>query len=733
MLRNYLLITWRNLKRNPLFLVLNIIGLSIGIATSLLIWQYVFHERSYDKFYTHQDQLYRVRLDRYNQGELGTEWAAGSAALAPALEENFPEIEAVVRIHSRSAVFNYQERVFLEENSYAATANALDMFDINILAGDPKNGLKRPYTVVLTQNVAKKYFGDSDPIGKTIEVSNTGDLEVVGIIEDFQQPTHFAIDILISFPTLEELWGPDIHTDWQWDGWYTYVQLQQGTDTDQLRNKLNSYVKEVEKEYLESANHRMDFSFVPVGDIHLSSNLIAEFKTNGDAKTVKFLSIVGLLILIIAWINYINLSTARAIDRGKEIGVRKTNGATKGQLIFQFLFDSLLINGIAAIIGLSIYQLTKPFLNSMAGIPESYALWSTPWFFPIFAGVLILGSLLSGVYPALILASFNPINALKGQLRVAKAGASSLISQVQLRRGLVVFQFAASIILIAATFTIYRQLVFMQEQEKGMSLDQTVVIKGPRVSDSTYNQKMSSLVQGIKGIPGVKLVATSSTVPGIIFKNNAGGIRLWGADQAEGKQYDRQFINPEYLDLYDIQLVAGENFSTIAFKDSNYALMNQAAVAHMGLASAEDALGKEINVWGERLTIKGVMKNYFHRSLKQHPIPTVYLYYPYCRAYQSVQVEEAAVASALPEIQKHYDRFFPGNPYEYFFADEQYGELYKAEKTSVEFSPCFPYLPFLSPAWDYLASYPMPWRVGLRKLVYVRSSGLPIKTYSSCY
>ena len=682
MLRNYLLITWRNLKRNPLFLVLNIIGLSIGIAASLLIWQYVYHEQSYDKFYTYQDQLYRVRLDRYNQGELGTEWAAGSAALAPALEENFPEVEVVGRMHHRSAVFNYQERVFLEEETYAATPSVLEMFDITVLAGDPQKGLERPFTVVLTQDVAHKYFGDANPIGKSIEVSNTGDLEVVGIIEDFQQPTHFDIDILMSFSTLEELWGPDINTAWQWDGWYTYVQLREGTDTKLLRNKLNAYVKKVEKEYLETANHRMDFSFVPIGDIHLSSNLIAEFKSNGDAKTVKFLSIVGLLILIIAWINYINLSTARATDRGKEIGVRKTNGATKGQLIFQFLFDALLINGIAAVIGLSVYQLSKPFLNSMAGIPESYALWSTPWFFPVFAGILLVGSLLSGAYPALILASFNPINALKGQLRIVKAGTSSLISQVQLRRGLVVFQFAASIILIAATFTIYRQLVFMQEQEKGMSLDQTVVVKGPRVSDSTYNQKMSSLIQGIKEVPGVKLVATSTTVPGMIFKNNAGGIRLWGADEAEGKQYDRQFINPEYLELYDIQLVAGENFSTIAFKDSNYVLMNQAAVAHMGLPSEEEAIGKEVNVWGERLTVKGIMKDYFHRSLKQHPIPTVYLYYPYCRAYQSIQLEEAAVASALPEIQKHYDRFFPGNPYEYFFADEQYGKLYKAEKTS---------------------------------------------------
>ena len=682
MLRNYLLITWRNLRRNPLFLVLNIIGLSIGIAASLLIWQYVTHERSYDQFYAHQDQLYRVRLDRYNQGELGTEWAAGCAAVGPALVENFPEVDKVARMHSRAGVFTLNEKVFREEAVYAATPSIIEMFDLEVLSGDAKSGLERPLTMVITEKIARKYFGDADPIGKTIETSNSGEMEVVGVIKEFTQPTHFNIDIIYSFATLEKFWGEEIHTAWQWDGWYTYVQLKPGTDPLLLGDKLDEYVNVVEKEYLESANHRMDFSFVPINDIHLTSNLIGEFKPNGDKKTVKFLSIVGFLILIIAWINYINLSTARATDRGKEVGVRKTNGATKNQLIFQFLFDSLLINLIAAVIGLSIYQLAKPFLNSIAAIPQDYALWSAPWFFPIFIGVLLIGSLLSGLYPAWVLSSFNPINAIKGQFNLGVSKGRSLFTQVQLRRALVVFQFAASIILIAATFTIYRQLTFMQEQEKGMNLDQTIVLEGPSVSDSTYNQKMASYINGIKRIPGVKTVATSSTVPGKVFKLNAGGVRLWGADESEGRQYDRQFMNSEYLDLFDIDLAAGENFSNEAFKDSNYVIMNQAAVAYMGISSDQEAIGKQIHVWGDKLTVKGVIKDYFHRSLKEHPIPTLFLYYPYCRNYQSVKIEESALRAAIPAIQKEFERSFPGNPYEYFFADEQYGKLYTAEKTS---------------------------------------------------
>ena len=679
---NYFLITWRNLKRNPLYLVLNIIGLSVGIAASLLIWQFVFFESSYDSSYPDKDRIYRVHLDRYNKGELGSQWAAGAAAAGPVLKEKFPEVELLTRFYPRVAVFTYEENVFREANAHFMSASAIDMFSLNVLTGDVKAGLERPFTVALTEKVAKKYFGDEDPIGKVLKVSNLKDLEVIGVIEELPQPTHFDSDIFISFPTALEIYGEEINTAWYWDGWYAYIRLKEGTDPELLAQKLNDYLAETEKDFLALHNHRMEFHLMPVTDIHLLSDRLEEFKANGDAKSVKFLSLVGFLILIIAWINYINLSTARASDRSKEVGVRKTNGATKKHLITQFLFDALVINGVATIIGLSIYQLAKPLLNYLGNIPSSYALWNEPLFFPVFIGILILGSFLSGIYPAFVLASFKPINALKGYLNFGGSAWSSKVYHSQLRRGLVVFQFATSIILIAATFTIYRQLQFMYTQEKGMSLEQTVVVKGPNKVDSTYNNKMSSFLQQVQKIPGVIQVATSSTVPGIIAKNNAGTIRLWGADESEGKEYDRQFINSEYLDLFEINLVTGENFSPSPFQDTNYVIFNEAAVAHMGFGSPEEAIGKQVNVWGDRLTIKGVVKDYFHRSLKQHPIPSLYIYYPYCITYQSIKVEEASISSALPEIQQFYSQAFPANPYEYFFADEQYGNLYEAEKSS---------------------------------------------------
>ena len=682
MLRNYFLITWRNLKRNPMYMGLNILGLSIGIAASLLIWQYVIYEKSYDTFFEKKEDLYRVRLDRYNNGELNTEWAAGCSPVGKALADNFPEVLNYTKMHDREAVFTYKDRVFREINSYTATASIFDMFSLEILSGDPKKGLENPNTVVLNESMAQKYFGEEDPLGKILEVSNTGNLEVVGVIADLPPNSHFNFEILISHPTLVNIFDPEMETAWQWDGFYNYVELRPGTDTELLAEKLNQFVLKADSAYLVSANHRMDFSFQALTSIHLHSNLLFEFKPNGDAKTVGFMTIVGILILLIAWINYINLATARASDRGKEVGIRKTNGASRKELVTQFLIEALLLNLISAIIGLSIFQLTSSLVNQLTEIPQSFSLWSIPWFFALFFLIIIIGAILTGLYPAIIMSSFKPIDALKGFFKLDSGRSKALLTQSQLRKGLVVLQFASSILLIAATFTVYRQMRFMQEKEHGMSLDQTLVVNGPFLTDSTYNQKMSSFLQTIENIPGVIQTATSSTVPGIIEKRNAGGVRLWGADPSEGKQYDRQFMNPQYLDLYKVELIAGSNFSYTPFQDTNVVILNEAAVAHLGFSNPDEVVGKQLFVWGARLTIKGVIKDYFHRSLKQHPLPTLFIYYPYCGAYQSVKIETPVVANAIPEIQAQFETFFPGNPYTYFFADENYAQLYKTEQTS---------------------------------------------------
>ncbi|MEM7510207.1 MAG: FtsX-like permease family protein [Bacteroidota bacterium] len=682
MLRNYLLITWRNLKRNPLYLGLNILGLSVGIAATLLVWQYVIFEKNYDSHLVEGKDLYRVHLDRYDAEELSTQWAGGAAAVGNVMKEQFPEVLDFGKLHPKNAICEYQDKVFRELDCYYGTSSLVDLFSLKTVYGDPKEGLKRPNTMILTESTAKKYFGDMDPTGKQIKVSNTGDVEVVGVVEDLPSNTHLGFNMLISFENMIKNSEGSSETAWYWDGFLTYIQVQQGTDPVGLAQKINDFLAEDQAEQLEAYNHKMLFTLMPVQEIHLTSNYLEEFKANGDAKAVGFLTIIGFLIIIIAWINYINLSTARAVDRGKEVGVRKTNGATKGHLVGQFLFEALVINVVAGIIGLYIYQLTNPYLDILAGRESGFTLWSLPYFIPVFLLVTLIGAFISGFYPAMVLSSFNPANSLKGTFNLPSTGAKALFSHNQLRKGLVIFQFAASIILIAATFTIFRQLSYMQDHEKGVNLDQVVVVRGPVVTDSTYNDKMANFINTLESTAGISASATSTSVPGITEKFNVGGTRLWGQPESEGRQFDRQWINPEYMEMYGIEIIAGENFSFETFKDSNYTLLNEAGVAHFGIASPEEAIGIEINQWGDKLTVKGVFKDYFHRSLKNNPLPTLYRYYPYVGDFQSFKVETAAMDQVIPKMQESFERTFPGNPFEYFFADEQYGQLYKAEQTS---------------------------------------------------
>ncbi|MEM8900406.1 MAG: ABC transporter permease, partial [Bacteroidota bacterium] len=636
----------------------------------------------YDNFYGSQNQLYRVHLDRYDDGVLSTQWASGAAGVGNIMKDNFPEVLEFAKFHSLEGIYEYEQQSFRETKSYFGTASAFEMFDLEILKGNPSQDFERPQTAAISESIANKYFGEENPIGKRLQFSREGEVEVVGVFTDLPKNSHFDFNILISYPTQVKNWSEDVETAITWDGFFTYVKLKEGTDPLYMAEKITELVAEQEAEMLETFNHRMDFSLMPIDDIHLSSNYIGEFKPNGDAKSIGFLTLIGFLIIIIAWINYINLSTARAADRGKEVGVRKTNGATKQHLITQFLFEAVVINVFAAIIGLYFYQLAYPYLDVLAETETSFALWELPLFIPIFLGVILFGAFISGIYPALVLSSFNPINSLKGTFNLPGSGASPLFSHAQLRKGLVIFQFATSIILIAATFTIFRQLNFMQNYEKGINLEQVIVVRGPGVTDSTYNDKMGNFLRQVDQTAGVSATATSSTVPGITIKNNAGGTRKWGAPEGEGKQLDRQWINPEYLEMYGVEIIAGENFSSKLFADSNYMMLNEAGVKLLDLGTAEEAIGQEINQWGDRLTIKGVFKDYFHRSLKNQPIPTFYRYYPYNGSYQSIKVETAALETVIPKVQEAFESTFPGNPFEYFFADEQYGQLYKAEQTS---------------------------------------------------
>lgn len=337
MIRNYLTSVLRYVSRNKAFTFINIFGLAIGMMACMLITQYVLHEFSYDNFHVKKDRIFRLQLDRYDKGELSTRWAAGAMGIGPDLKANFPEVQDFVRLTGTNTLFSYGDVFFKEEGVYYATESFFKIFSIKLLQGTDSTVLNAPFKVVLSESLAKKYFGSENPIGKIIRNNGRTDFEVTGVFEDLPANTHMKITALFSYKSFESLVNnPDNMRSWQWDGHFTYILLDEKANPKELEAKLPAYVQKREGEELKKYDAGMVFHLQPLSDIHLDSNFMFEFQRNGDRQSTYFLSIVAIFILVIAWINYINLSTAKSIERAREVGVRKVMGSFRTQLIQQF-------------------------------------------------------------------------------------------------------------------------------------------------------------------------------------------------------------------------------------------------------------------------------------------------------------------------------------------------------------------------------------------------------------
>ncbi|MCB0836767.1 MAG: ABC transporter permease [Bacteroidetes bacterium] len=676
MLKNYLVIAYRNLLRHKVFSLINILGLAIGMAVCLLIFQFVSFEVSYDQFHKYKSDIYRIRLDRYDKGELSTQWAGGSAAVGHATKANFPEVLSHSVLHSLQGVISYDNREFREENIFWASDSTLVLFSFPLLEGDPKTALVEPYSVVITESAAKKYFGDEPAMGKSLEVNGRTLHKVTGVLKDIPENSHLQFDMLFAMATWVKLDGEDVMTAWQWDGFLSYIRVKPGTDPEVLADKIDELALNEQKDYLAQANHRMDFSLQPITDIHLYSNYLVEASTNGDGESVFFLGIIAIIVLIIAWVNYINLSTARSVDRAREVGLRKTTGASKQQLITQFLFESFLINLLASGIALTIFQAARGWLANLTDIPDSYSLWAKPEFWIAFAAMLLIGSVLAGLYPAFVLSSFKPVQVLKGNMgQIGKTG----FGAITFRKGLVVLQFAISVALIVGTLAVREQISFMANYDLGLSVDQILVVRGPGISDSTYGEKILAYEAELLQNPNISQFALSTHIPGN-RANNAGGIRVLGEAEAESKQYGFLWANNGFLDLYDIELVEGRKFAPETWRDTNTVIFNEAAVTHLGFSSPEEVIGQKIEFWGTTPTVIGVVKNFHLRSLREDFRPTIIRYYPMLSSYQSLKISTKNLQETIAYAEEQYQRFFPGNPFEHVFADEYFNRQYQTDQ-----------------------------------------------------
>jgi putative ABC transport system permease protein len=683
MFRNHLKIAFRNLAKRKGYTLLNIFGLAIGICCCLLIFQYVAFERSYDRFEGKSKQIVRLRLDNYQEGKLAWQSATVYPAIAPAMKRDYPEVEQFCRMIDANMLLSNDERnaKFLELKGYYAEPSVLDMFAIKLVKGDPKTALDGPNKLVISQTMAKKYFGSGDPIGKNLTSRGglTEHFEVTGVFQDFPQNSHLIINHLLSFSTLvKELKASGdtsnaTETSYGWYDFYDYLQLRPGTDYKKLEAKLPAFSdKYMNSDSWRKANNvRAELYLIPLRDIHLYSNFNQEAEVNGDGKAVGFLFLIAFFIIVIAWINYSNLATARSLERAREVGVRKVLGAIRWDLVGQFLVESFLLNLISVVLALlAALILTKPF-NVLIGtqydgpfrLPLTYSLG--------FAAIFGAGTLVSGLYPAFVLSGFRPIAVLKGIFKNSSGGQL-------LRKGLIVGQFATSVILIAGTIIVYQQVRFMRSQKIGANINQTLVLKGAQSpADSLYQDIYQPFKTSLLQQQGIRSVTASTSVMGDEIYWTSGITRAGKQRQSAVTLYHLG-VDYDFLPAYDLKLLAGRNFSKSFATDKKAVLINESALHILGFSTPESALN-EILLRGDSLHIIGVIADYHHQGLRKAIDPMLILLRPDRRDFYSIKLSSADPHGTIASVEKAWNRYFPSDPFTYFFLDQSFDQQYKAD------------------------------------------------------
>ncbi|MDJ1499552.1 ABC transporter permease [Xanthocytophaga agilis] len=676
MIKNYITIAIRNLSRHKAFSFINVIGLSIGIAACLLILQYVDFELSYDNFHTKGDRIYRIKQDRYNEGKLSTEWAAGAFAAANSFKDAFTEIEDYVKlVRTGTKIVNRDGNIIKIERVYFASKSFFTLFSYPLLSGNAKTALQEPNTAVISESLAQKLFGTTNPMGKDLRLNQDRLFKITGVFKDLPDNTHLKADMLLSYETFINQIKPNTpETAWQWDGCLSYLLLKPGTDPKALEKKFPGVVDKLAGEDHKKYNSAAIYLLQPLKDIHLYSHYMMEAEANGDGTTVYLLLGIAFFIVVIAWVNYINLATARAINRAKEVGVRKSVGSQRSQLVTQFLFESALLNGLAVILALGLVVLVLPLFNALSGQHLSISLLISGTFWLSLLILLVVGTFFSGLYPAFVLSAFKPVAVLKGRMVTTRQG-------IALRKGLVVFQFAASLFLLVGTATVFRQIQFMREQKLGMNIDQTLVINPPIIgTDSTYMRKLEAFKNELLRQSTIKSITASTTIPGQPVDWNAGGIKLHGADEKQGKQYRVIGVDYDYLKTYDLKIVAGRNFAKDFGTDPKAVMLNKMGIQQLGFTDPKQAIGNQIDFWGEVYTIVGIVDNFHQQSLRETYEPLVIRLIPDVRGYFSIKLEANQINASIASIQSSWKQFFPGNPFEYFFLNEHFNEQYKADQ-----------------------------------------------------
>lgn len=670
MLGNNLKISLRMLTRRKFYTIINVVGLSFGLAIVLLISLYVRFELSFEKDNPMADRLVRVTMDYLNGEAVIDQDAEMYHPMGPRILSEFSEIENFARAYPlNNATIKVGNEFFREEKIFSVDTSFLQLLNCTLLSGNKQNVLTDPYEAVLTKSMALKYFGKTDVVGESISISAFDKpLKITGLVADAPSNTHLKFNMLISYASLKAAFGEDGFS-WDNNNAYTYLLLTNSDQYETFSSHLNAFNERLHKEG-KILNERVIAQ--PIKDIHLYSHKSFEVEQNGDADSVFFLMGVGILVIVIAVVNYINLSTATSLDRAKEVGIRKVIGSSLSQLRTKFFIESFLINIISGLVALAIIGIVLPGFILMAGLPADFYLWSDLTFYLIIFSSILMSTIFSSVFPAVILSQFQPIAVLKGKFSRSTRG-------TLLRKSLVVFQFAITGFLLIQTVTAERQLAYMRKKDLGLDAERTLVVRSAaNVSEENYEVFKDKILAHTH----FESVALSRSVPGQPTSEMAStnvGVNLVGASTEQSYNFYINFIDADYLSTMKIDLIAGEDF-TQDNTSQDRVIVNEESIRLWGISNTQAAIGQKINLWGSQRVIVGVVKNFHQSSPKSPYLPMIFLHTEGKNKLASIRMANGDVQESVDVIRDTYRSIFPDSPFEYFFLDQEFDKQYRSEE-----------------------------------------------------
>jgi putative ABC transport system permease protein len=676
MIYNYLKIAIRNLLKYRFISFINLFGLTVGLACCLLILTYIIHELSYDKYNSKANNIYRVtRLFKNAEtGDVNLHLSTVAPPFGPLLQNDFKEIKQVTRfLKIGNGQIDYEEKKFTERELYFADEHLFDVFNVKLLKGNAAHALNEPYTVILSEEMAKKYFGQEDPVNKIIKFDNQFNLKVTGVYEAFPANAHLHPAIMLSFNTLNDsaVYGAErLRTNWGNNSFFTYLLMPDDFDPKKLEAQFPAFLdRHIRGEGIPSKWTALGLQ--KLTDIHLHSHTDYEAEENGDIRRVYIFSAIALFILLIACINYMNLSTARSALRAREIGIRKVVGAQRKEIILQFLSESVLISWVALLLAVLLTALMLPWLNKLSDLSLSLnMLLQWQLIVPLLLIPFVVG-IVSGLYPALFMSSFRPVKVLKG---LFKAGGAN----ISFRQVLVVLQFSVSIVLIISTAVVFQQLRYMQKKSLGFDRERIITMSYNDGLNDKYEAFRNELMAG----GAIKEVTRSSRIPtGRLL--DAQGTEIDRSDSMTPASVDIKFVAADetFIATYGVKIVAGRALSKDYGTDTSAFLVNETAVKALGFKNNNDIIGKQIKYGGRKGQLVGVINDFHFESMHQKIIPLILVVPQSPRAYGRISIKMAGnnVPAALAHIEHTWKHFLPEVPYEYTFLDENFDQLYRSE------------------------------------------------------